>query len=297
MEQWPHCIAYALDKLPSHFSGEDAEFIQRFVRQWGGIDPDTLARVVRNGEGKDRIFALLALGYTGTPQAHASLMPLLESDNPVEQWASALELGKMRESRALPTLLSILTEFQPPESTAVDAGLNHEWLYPVPRILGRWGEPSSVPPLRRALQKAVQAELAIPGPVPEERLVAGKRIAAQRHTRRDEWNAFQVEIVYALGGLAAFGALTGLAGAETHLDLWRVHLIMGHLHGRHAISGLLIWHDMPELREEASLLLERCFGLNADERAKSLLAYEIEKGSTIASLYQTERLRAEGQIY
>jgi hypothetical protein len=62
MEQWPHCIAYALDKHPSHFSGEDVEFIQRFVRQWGGIDPDNLARVVRNGEGKDRIFALLALG-------------------------------------------------------------------------------------------------------------------------------------------------------------------------------------------------------------------------------------------
>src|SRR5260370_18191890 len=38
------------------------------------------------------------------------MMPLLESDNPVEQWASALELGKMREPSALPTLLSILTE-------------------------------------------------------------------------------------------------------------------------------------------------------------------------------------------
>src|SRR5260221_8966088 len=90
MEQWPHCIAYALDKLPSHFSGEDLEFIQRFVRQWGGIDPDNLARVVRDGESKNEIFALLALEYTGTPQAHASLMPLLETDNTDEQLASGL---------------------------------------------------------------------------------------------------------------------------------------------------------------------------------------------------------------
>lgn len=226
-----------------------------------------------------------AIGYRGSDQARDILVSYLESTNPLERWASAIGLGRVHEERALPVLLTILTEFLPPDAPYASSPYYRGWRFSVPEILQSWGEPRFVPPLRHALQQAVRVEQALTPPKP------------RRHSERDDLVRYQDALVYALGRLGALGALTAITGAAEHLDIWLVHLAMGYLHGRHQANSIKLWADHPGLLMDVVSALEHYFGLTEDERQRCLKRYEIEKSFQIAEMYRIERERAEGKIF
>ncbi len=62
---------------------------------------------------------------------------------------------------------------------------------------------------------------------------------------------YENKLVYTLGRLKAFGALWGLEVSEKQLGIWRIHLIMGSLHGQYRSADAMFFRDAP------ALLLER----------------------------------------
>jgi HEAT repeat protein len=263
--------------------GEDDKARQNlmatFATTWGGYSEDALIHAIDQGSGIDLVLAALALGDLGTPNARERLIPLLTSQQPVARWASALELGKMREERSLPTLFTMLTEFLPPDPEYITTWLYWHWRPLVPQLLGAWGQKSAVVPLREALLVARQLELAT---------IAGS-YEPNRASAPEDWARYQGEIIYALGRLGTLGALTGIQNVDPARTWWRVHLIMGSLHGRHLITSMLLWNDHPSLHEQVEGVLKYTFGLNQHERDEALEHYQAEKAFEIWSRYEQEQ--------
>jgi hypothetical protein len=88
-----------------------------------------------------------------------------------------------------------------------------------------------------------------------------------------------------------------IVGTTGRLDLWRVHLLMGHLHRRYRIVGFDLWKDNPELREEVAQLLLRIFGLDEAERTRDLDRYssDIMGIRLMMRMQQMQRDEAVGQ--
>jgi hypothetical protein len=184
----------------------------------------------------------------------------------------------------------MLTEFQPIGPVSKGDDVYSTWPAGAPRILAEWGDSQAVPPLRHALWEARRAELAVPEPPPEEWLVAGGHVNVEPTSVRQYWRRYEDELVYALGRLGAFGALTGIELPEDVLDEWRVHLVMGYLHSRHDIMGIWLWKDNPQLLEDVTQLLEHVFGLSVEERSRCLDAYE---RSLTSIMLRTQRQREQ----
>jgi hypothetical protein len=269
---------------------ESEEYLDELTYYWGGVDQGSMLRALAEGDERDRLFALHALGYLGTDEAHRQLLAHLESERPLERWASAIGLGRMREERALPALVKMLTEFLPPDQEYRASPYYRGWRFFAPLILGAWGKPEAIPGLRGALRAAMGVESALPAPPDESARYTS-------YSEREDWVRYQDELVYALGRLDAFGALTGVEGTEARLDLWRVHLVMGHLHGRYAIAGIELWREHPQLAQEVTRLLERLFGLDSEERGRSLDRYQLVKAFDVVERQRLDRLRAEGVIF
>ena len=139
MSHWPDSVSYAFEQL----GYEDYEEpLALFVKRWGGLDVETFARVLKEGQGDDSVLAIFALGSTGKPWACELLLPFLQSAQPMERWASAVCLGKMREEQALPVLLRTLTEFFPPKEWPSFQGdglwLYNGWRLQIILILAEW---------------------------------------------------------------------------------------------------------------------------------------------------------------
>ncbi len=284
MNALPQHVNYALDMLL--FGDPDEarqELADRFAMTWGGFEEAAYARAINQGNGIDQVLAILALGDLATSSAREYLLPVLASQHPVARWASAFELGKMREERSLPVLFAMLTEFLPPNPEYTTTWLYWGWRPLVPQILGAWGQRSATAPLREALRAAKQVELAV---------IAGDYVP-NRASEPEDWARYQEEIVYALGRIGAWGALTGTQEIESTLLWWRVHLIMGYLHGRYRITSILLWKDHPALREEVERLLEHTFGLDKQERNEALDQYQTEKSFEIWSRYNQEQQEKE----
>src|SRR5262249_24239159 len=206
-------------------------YVETFRATWGGLEEASLRRALHEGTDHARLFAVRALGATRAQEARAELLPLLASERPLEHWASARELGKLREERGLPAPGHLLTEFLPPAPVDRASEYYRAWRTEVPFLLGAWGRPESVPPLRAGLQAALRVELTLD---PADG-ASGSDLYS--------WSLYEDALVYALGRLGGFGALAGIAGAETpshrypgiegvgrpqtHLGQWRVQLVVG----------------------------------------------------------------------
>ena len=284
MSHWPLNVVYPLEMLLYQSPFGEA-FIAAFVRTWGNFETDTLVRVLGRGAEEERLFSIFALGFT--PQAREQLRPFLRSLKPLERWASALSLGRMKEDQALAVLLEMLTEFFPPHEQ-YRSDTTFEWRYDIwrchiPSLLMAWKSPRLASALRSALQRVlsiVQAQT----PADVHKLPQGTY-----HALLSEWNRYQDELVYALGRLGAFGALVGLEGASVFLSRWIVHLVMGSLHDAYPYVTITQWSQQPELYQAVVSTLEHRFGLTQEERDLYLTYYEEEVLSSTLLAFPLEQ--------
>lgn len=305
VEYSPH-IRVALAEM-----GEMSETnLEAFRTSWGSFEIPGLRRALHAGSDYDRLFAIWALGATRSEEARAELLPLLESTQPLERWASALALGELREQRSLPVLWRMLTELLPPNTdehavTISDVEYRasefyHAWRPTIPLVLGEWGRPESVSPLRTGLQAALRVELSLH--------------PADESYRSDVyyWSLYEDALVYALGRLGGFGALAGIEGAETpstrypgisgdtgslpqqaHLEQWCVDMVMGALHGRYPLEGDWTFARTPGLLQEVTRMLAHIFGIRSEEAAPALRRYEMEMGLYLSQLLHRERTHVD----
>lgn len=91
------------------------------------------------------------------------------------------------------------------------------------------------------------------------------------------------ELVYALGVLEAFGALTGVVAPVVYLYLWMMHFVMGYMQDRldSTILHAAIRGD-EVLRGLAAPLLQRYFGLDQDEASRAVTVYTIVEADVFA---------------
>lgn len=273
MPQWPIYVYMAADRMGyDRDEPEGVAAIEGFATRWGGFGPDALLRAVQAAEGQEWQFTMELLMHSAA-QARELVAPGLSSSDPVTRWYTALYLGALQDQRALPVLSTMLTEFLPsPEEyqTARFDLFYEESRSGIAHLLGKMGNPACVPALRRALQVAINAARTQPLVQPdflqydESRHKIGMKLL----------NHFSDEIVYALGRLGAMGALTGLQGGEERIDLWRVHLIMGVLHGRYPLNEAMTFSELPELSDELSRLLTTVFGIEPADIHRYLAHYE-----------------------
>lgn len=153
---WPPYIDTAWRALSWH---KDHHRLEAFRARWGGLTPDALARAVQEGEGEEKLFAIVALGGAKLPQSRTLLLPLLHSAIPEERWASALRLGELGEQEALPALCELLTAnlrtaLQDFKTSNYD--LADDWRSGAPILLEKLGNPAAIPALRTALFHLVQ---------------------------------------------------------------------------------------------------------------------------------------------
>ncbi|MGZ3673802.1 MAG: HEAT repeat domain-containing protein [Ktedonobacterales bacterium] len=294
MLDYPPYILSALTSMGLWDPEQAQAYVEAFRASWGGDDEASLVWALHEGNDQDRLFAINALGATRSAAARDELLPLLESKRTLERWASALRLGELREERTLPALYRMLTEVLPPDSEYWNSEYYRAWRPEIPFILGEWGKPESVPALRAGLQAALRVELALD--------------PADEADRSDVyyWPVFVEDaIVYALGRLGGFGALAGIDGADTpsnrypgvgdlglpqtHLDQWRVHLVMGALHGRYTLDGNWTFAETPGLQAEVTSMLERIFGVDAGSATPALQRYEAEMGFYLSEMQRRER--------
>jgi HEAT repeat protein len=266
----PH-IEHALSMLNYGLTNDETEqqaLVDAFTAQWGGTDEEALIRAVSASEEQQPYFALLALGHLSSALAHDVLLPLLENADEVARWAAALGLGAMHEPAALPALANMLAAFSP-----YSRAQHFWWPRRVPHLLATWAMPAVVPLLRTALGGAVQAENA-------EQARSLPLAHAEEQPDEDSYRTFQYQLVYALGCHRAFGALSGLPHLTPQwLDVARVQLVMGSLHGRFRLGPWAFsWTDMPELRHHVETVLETTFGLKDEERRQAMHAYEAAYG-------------------
>lgn len=308
MGVYPPYIYAALDCM-TPADDDAAAYLAAFTAAWGSYEPPDLLRALREGIEFDRLFAIWALAATRTAQGHEALLPLLESAQPLERWASALALAdEYHDERALPALGRMLSEMLPPcpdrRHLAVTDAIEYHacdyyflWRREIPDLLGEWGQASSAPALRAGLLASVCVELALDD-------------LAKRHDEQvdgilgglNDWIDLEDSMVYALGRLGGFGALAGIEGAQTplvrspgapnasppqsHLDHWRIHLIMGSLHGQYSLEWPSVWRWPSELSQAVTQRLAQVFGLEPAQYTPALDRYMLEMSNTLAHRYK-----------
>jgi hypothetical protein len=266
---WPAYVSYAYGEMG--YEGYEAQ-ARSFLRRWGGLGLETLVRVFKEGQGEDKLLATFALGYTKTPTAHELLLPLLQSSETLERYASALCLGNMREEQALPVLCETLTAFLPPqgqsESEAYERWLFDIWRVQAIMILTEWSRPEVIPQLFAALQSYWNLEQAI---------IARSHLSPAAR----DWRWCQGGVVYALGWLGAFDLPRTMDVGEQRLLAWNVYLALGDLHAHVGIPDVFTdfrahirksrgFHDL------VCHVLEIRLGLSEAEQEQCLNAYNAE---------------------
>lgn len=301
------CADYAASMLEyDPAQGEGA--VLHFLTRYGDLSAAAAIQAHQQGEGDERQYALYLMGCLGTQEALDYLLTVLRSGNEAEERASAICLANHRIPQAVPALIEYL---KGPKGMELTPETWREWLdvsfrmsqgY-VPVLLGRLGDVRAVPPLREALarmsrvidpvvadlhQRGISLELG-----PEDEYSEDHTVLADAHLLE----LYQDSIVYALGRLGAFGALSGLMLETDEQWLWIIHLVMGHLHQKYPIVEIRRWEEMPGLRADLESLLERVFGLTAEERENYLDLYQRCKLSLIVRYSEEERLAQERGIY
>jgi hypothetical protein len=291
MPQWPMYVYMAADSMGFQYDEPDGvAAIEAFATRWGGFDADAMVRAAQRAEGDDWFFAIELLITSAAPHARDVAVTFLDSPDPLKRWYNALYLGVLEDKRAVPILCAMLTEFLPSPQT-YQKQRQQQWHYEDVRdsaayILGRIGDPACIPSLRHALQAVIQVERGQtkpPNGTPEMETIHYQN--SIRALRR-----YQDRIVYALGRLGSLGALTGLQGGEERIPLWRIHLIMGHQHGRYALATMGAFEDEPALVADITDILEQQFGLAATEHEHDMRLYERKMLFMLKSMYQAEQM-------
>ncbi len=241
MDDWPDYITRAVRLLETiRDEVEEEERIEAFASRWGGLGLDIFKQVLEEGKGEDRVLAILAVGYSGLPEAPTLLSPLLESHVLTERWASALALGEQQEAQARPMLQQMLFEEFWEDLPQSETPMNRRpmllemWRAQAALLLARWQDPHLVVVLRQALQADWQREQA---------LVARFGFGSPVPYARDS-------IAYTLGQLGGFGALLHLEWPAARLRVALLHLILGFL----STTGVLHGQDfMVDLAFETPL--------------------------------------------
>lgn len=287
---WPDHIDYALARWEDPNQEAGAQ-ITAFARSWGGLDLTACIRARQEGEKGDRLFALFALSHLEDDSARTLVRQALHSADAEERWVSAIGLGEAGDKHALPVLCTILTEFFPNQVSTYSQGEGSFYFafraY-APGIIGGLGEPLAVPSLRQSLEQLVSL-------LDQQTF---QPIDAFPHVNpfTRTYVRYEDDIVYALGRLGAFGALTGLAAAEPWLRLWMLHLIMGHLHGAYPWQDMVRWRYHQELEMDIRHLLMFRFGLTLPQQDELLDHYERTKLRTLYPTYEAERVREQGDL-
>ncbi len=256
---WPDYIDRAFRLF--YYGGQYEKHVEAFIQRWRELSIQTFLHVLTAGTTQEKVLALLALGYSGTTHATTILLPYLESTVPMERWASALCLGEIKEERALPILIHMLDEFLPPEHHPLEpeGGLYHFWRMKAVALLGDWERSDLAPVLRQALTRGWEFEQADQG------------------KRKQVWHAYQDELLYALGRLGAFGALSGLTFSPSCLCLWIIVLCCGSLQARTRYGDLLTQMQISqELKDEVAHTLQHRFGLSTKEQEEYINNYTDE---------------------
>lgn len=289
---WPLYVFAAADGMGYDYdTPEGVAIVEALAAEWGGFGPEALLSAIRVAHGEAWLFAMKQLIIIRAPDARDEAVRYLSSTDSLQRWYGAFYLGTLDDRRACPTLRTIPTEFLPSPDAYYPA-LFTQGRFEASRssaayLLGMLGDLEAVPALRQALLATLsierrQAVLVDETPLPHQ---MGHR-AAVRDLQRGE-----ARIVYALGQLGAFAALTGVDGVDDRLDLWRVHAVMGQLHGRHAVQHL------PQIEENAALLAEVTahlaarFGLTAAEQADHLSRYNRTMLSVLSSQYEVDEMQ------
>jgi hypothetical protein len=262
MVERPDYVEYAFSAILVLGTAED--YLRDFAEHWDGLDLETFARALREGDRLDQQVAAFAIGYAESTWARDLLLPLLHSAYPEVRWAAALSLGDRREEAAFPVLVDMLQEFLPPNPPVV-----YEWYeleHPhIARLLGTWGKREAIKPLRDTLAKLWQVEQHPPADRSPQIL----------------WN-YQDALVYALGQLGAFDALTNLNIPQERARFWKVTEVMGYLNAEHCfkkgvlqiVQGARFEKPLAEFLTLVSTLLQEKMGMSAEEADFAVKNYD-----------------------
>lgn len=268
MTRWPVHVTYAFEQL----GYEDyAPRMKTFADIWGDLSLETFTRVLQDGQGEDRVIAIFVVGSQGSAGVREHLLPFLESDQPMERWASALCLGAMKEERVLAHLLYMITEFLPSERKPTSQGerlwLFNNWRHEAILLLTAWSRPEVVTTLLHAVRTFWQLEH-----MPE----------TNRLLKRD-WRHYQEYVMYTLGWLGRFDVLTELVQqfgiVQPTLSSWRVYLALGSLHA-HQVFPDLFYQTIPKqstLREQVKAVIGERFDLSPQEQEHCLAYYQAQR--------------------
>jgi hypothetical protein len=252
----PEAIEYAFRTV--YYGGQDDQERAGFAQRWGGLSEEAFSQALASGTREEKALAILALGKAAAAQSDVLLDTHVKSQEPMERWPAALVLGERRDSRALPVLVALLDEYLPPQVLPLerDGGLYNFWRLKTVALLSEWGQDRVVPALRRALINSWALE------------------QAEQPEAKHVWHPYQDALAYALGRLEAFGALTNIVLPTSHLHRWVVTLICGSLQARERFGDLLTQVQVnTTLKEEIAQILERRFGLSANEQTAFLDGY------------------------
>lgn len=279
LTSWPIFLGRALYDVSGHI--EDWERVapadlDQFVRRWGDFDTETFQRALE-GEAKDRLFALFALGYLDTSHLRTVVTPFLDSPLLSERWASTITLGRWRDENMLEALLELLQEglvyaFSP-ETQPVDAEgnvpwhskdaeqayqLRYDWCMIQRRYaameLASWQHPLVIPALIRAFEICYNLEMQFSFPkTPYFWLLL-------------DWQKFQDCLAYALGQQGAWDAPDRLGLPAERLHIMRIYMIYGALHAKQSfIMNGLYYSSLEEMGierpEQVGELLQERFHL------------------------------------
>lgn len=318
---WRQLLAGANGWINPNGEQSDAEYLAEFEQAYGPCSTVRLVELAERyadthrlttsaedtkGIGGEVIFILLMLGvWREHPQAELArkaLVRFLESPELLERMLSAISLSHLRDERAIPMLLDLLTDglpepnFGDAEPPTDEHGKQRFWqtfdefgLFreEIPAILKRWDVRSAIPALRHALMVTVHIETT--------------------EARRDpqwwsfgHWRDYQWALINALGWLGAFGALTGIEPPEEnfwcgaiHVDaqtgistplrkgdpktylaqVWQVGLCWAAMARRYTEAGRHGTIREAEVRPEPERLLAEQFGLDEQERLAALEAF------------------------
>ncbi|WP_052889528.1 HEAT repeat domain-containing protein [Thermogemmatispora carboxidivorans] len=258
------------------------EATEAFVERWGGEDEETLRRVLREGEGRDRLAAVFALGHSPFEGINEELAALLEEPDWLLRCAAACCLVLRRDERAVPVIERYLLT---PAPIAVDSegrvsvvpeasGWYDLYKQLVPWVLAEWGPSSLLSRLRQALLGCCKEEEDHSRPSP---------------TRTGCLKALS----YALGRRGALGALHGIRLPGSLRWLTSLYLILGYLR---AVERFDCDNLPMQLRPEATLgrevltFLQDHFALDEGQAQAALKSWQ-QRSRAVVSWPEREQLQ------
>jgi hypothetical protein len=260
-----------------------------FAHRWGGFDAQALLRALQRADGDEWYFAVELLLASDFSIAVDEAAARLQSPDRLARWYCALYLGKLGDRRGLPILNEMLVDAVP-NATEYFARHGVDWRledarYSAATFIGELGEHSSSPFVRRALMEMLSIERNSPPPSRDQ------REQVLNKTLLDYIRTYEDKLIYSLGRLRAFGALTGVMIPDNRLGVWCVHLLLGSLHGQYDISGIASFEENAALVHRVNEMLQEIFGLDAVEQKQAVRDYDQTKFFMLSML--SERATAE----